>query len=119
MKNLPGGIRPAYIIFGLWLMISAAVATAAATTMHRHSQPMKLADPIATTSDAPKYLVLIVLDGARPDYFGLTPLPHVDALRVGGTQFTNAMDGILEAETPSGHTPIATGSSPARNGILG
>jgi arylsulfatase A-like enzyme len=63
--------------------------------------------------------VLVVLDGARPDYFDLTTLPHLDALRAAGTQFTNAFDGILEAETPSGHATIATGSRPNRNGLLG
>jgi hypothetical protein len=67
----------------------------------------------------PRYLVLIVLDGARPDYFGLAALPHVDALRKSGTQFTQAIDGILEAETPSGHATIATGTRPDSNGLLG
>lgn len=66
-----------------------------------------------------RYLVLIVLDGARPDYFGVTRLPHVDALRARGTQFTNAIDGILESETPAGHTALTTGSTPRRNGIFG
>jgi len=66
-----------------------------------------------------KYLVLIVLDGGRPDYFGLTPLAHVDALRAAGTQYTRAFDGILETETPAGHTALSTGSTPRRNGILG
>jgi arylsulfatase A-like enzyme len=66
-----------------------------------------------------QYLVLIVLDGARPDYFGVTPLPHVDALRAQGTQYTNAIAGILESETPSGHTTISTGTTPRHNGILG
>ncbi len=66
-----------------------------------------------------KFLVLIVLDGDRPDYFGLTPLPYVDALRAAGTQCTRAVDGILETETPAGHTALATGSTPRRNGNLG
>jgi len=66
-----------------------------------------------------KYLVLIVLDGGRPDYFGLTPLPHVDALRARGVQYSYAIDGLLETETPSGHATLATGSTPRRNGILG
>jgi hypothetical protein len=61
----------------------------------------------------------MVLDGARPDYIGRIHLPHLDALRVRGAQFTGAMDGILESETPAGHATIATGTSPAHNGILG
>lgn len=66
-----------------------------------------------------RYLVLIVLDGARPDYFSATALPHLQAMINQGTLYTRAFDGILEAETPSGHTTLATGSTPARNGILG
>ncbi|GAC1319011.1 MAG: hypothetical protein NVS2B16_15890 [Chloroflexota bacterium] len=34
-------------------------------------------------------------------------------------QYSYAIDGILESETPSGHTTLATGSTPRRNGILG
>lgn len=66
-----------------------------------------------------RYLVLMVLDGGRPDYFGLVPLPHVDALRASGVQYTQAIDGILESETPSGHATLSTGSTPRRDGILG
>ncbi|HEX8917041.1 MAG TPA: alkaline phosphatase family protein [Chloroflexota bacterium] len=66
-----------------------------------------------------RYLVLIVLDGARPDYLGLTRLPHLDALIKNGTQYSNTIDGILESETPAGHTALTTGSTPRRDGILG
>jgi predicted AlkP superfamily pyrophosphatase or phosphodiesterase len=75
---------------------------------------------IATSwKSIPQYLVLIVLDGARPDYLNVAPLPHLDKLMSSGTQFRYAMSGILESETPSGHTTISTGSTPARDGILG
>jgi hypothetical protein len=65
-----------------------------------------------------KYLVLIVLDGARPDYFTVPGIPHVRALIRNGTQYTNAFAGILESETPSGHASIDTGSPPTGSGIL-
>lgn len=106
-----------------YLVLSTFIGATAANILHTRS--------ISTAGTLPayalrmhsqqraKYLVLMVLDGARPDYFGLTSLPHVDALRAEGTQFTNAIDGILEAETPAGHTTITTGSTPARDGILG
>lgn len=71
----------------------------------------------AATSSLP-YLVLIVLDGARPDYFDVPGMPHVRSLIRNGTQYRNAYAGILESETPSGHTSIATGSMPRDNGIL-
>lgn len=64
------------------------------------------------------YVVLMVLDGARPEYFDVPNIPHVQALIKGGTRYTNAFAGILESETPSGHASIGTGSEPGRNGIL-
>jgi Type I phosphodiesterase / nucleotide pyrophosphatase len=63
------------------------------------------------------YVVLIVLDGARPEYFGVPGIPHVQSLIRNGTQYDNAFAGILESETPSGHTTIATGSEPRKTGI--
>lgn len=66
----------------------------------------------------PSYLVLIVLDGARTDYFNVPNLPHIQALRKSGTWYNNAMAGILESETPSGHATISTGSLPRDDGIL-
>jgi hypothetical protein len=102
----------------LYLLLATGVGTTVAGVMHARSDHRVISPPVPFTQTA-KYLVLIVLDGARPDYFDLTPLPHVDALRAQGTQFTDAMTGILESETPSGHTTLATGSTPARDGILG
>ncbi|HEX6506521.1 MAG TPA: alkaline phosphatase family protein, partial [Chloroflexota bacterium] len=67
----------------------------------------------------PKYLVVLVLDGARPDYLNLGPLPHLDALRSRGVQYDRAFAGILESETPTGHATLSTGSTPARDGMLG
>lgn len=96
------------------IVFSASVARAGAASIpFRGLPPLK---PLNTTA---KYLVLIVLDGARPDYFTVTSLPHLDALRAAGTQYTNAFSGILESETPAAHATISTGSSPRRSGILG
>ncbi|MGH2448762.1 MAG: alkaline phosphatase family protein [Chloroflexota bacterium] len=112
------------LIVALYLVLATGVATAAVHVMHgRSGLDMSLgfspSNAAPMTASTPKYLVLFVLDGARPDYFGLTKLPHVDSLIEHGTQFTSAFDGILEAETPAGHTTIATGSKPSRDGILG
>lgn len=115
----PGRQRrvPVLALLALYLALSTLFA---ATLTNRLRRPPDPPPPAGAASPKPaKYLVLMVLDGARPDYFGLTHLPHVDALRAAGTQFNNAMDGILESETPSGHTTISTGSPPSRNGILG
>jgi hypothetical protein len=63
------------------------------------------------------YVVLIVLDGARSEYFNVSGIPHVRSLMRNGTQYTNAFAGILESETPSGHVSIATGSEPRITGV--
>jgi arylsulfatase A-like enzyme len=63
------------------------------------------------------YVVLIVLDGARSEYLNVSGIPHVRSLIRNGIQYTNAFAGILESETPSGHTAIATGSEPRKTGI--
>jgi arylsulfatase A-like enzyme len=70
----------------------------------------------STISSLP-YVVLIVLDGARSEYFNVAGIPNVRSLMRNGTQYTNAFSGILESETPSGHVAIGTGSDPARTGI--
>ncbi|MBV9282163.1 MAG: alkaline phosphatase family protein [Chloroflexi bacterium] len=105
----------------LYLTLFTMVVAAGATVLHNQAGAAGQAasSRLASAQTHPRYLVLFVLDGARPDYFGLTRLPHVDALRAQGTQYTNAIDGILESETPAGHTTLATGSTPRRDGILG
>jgi predicted AlkP superfamily pyrophosphatase or phosphodiesterase len=107
-------------------LVTSGVALAAVivpATLHVMRVDARLATILSKrTTDSrhtARYLVLFVLDGARPDYFGLTRLPHLDALRAQGTQYQDAIDGILESETPAGHATLSTGSSPRRNGILG
>lgn len=100
------------LLAAICLILASSVLTVTARATHA-------ASAVAGYPQRAKFLVLIVLDGARPDYFGLTPLPNVDALRASGVQYSYAIDGILEAETPAGHTTLATGSTPRRNGILG
>jgi arylsulfatase A-like enzyme len=68
-------------------------------------------------ADSLPYVVLVVLDGARSEYFDFANLPHLKALMHSGTQYTNAFSGILESETPSAHVSIATGWEPRKTGI--
>lgn len=112
---------PFSFMLGLYIILATSAAVATARMLHNRSQVATSSSPytIAFANTRPQYLVLMVLDGGRPDYFGVTNLPHVDALRAQGTQFSNAMLGILEAETPAGHATIATGSTPVHDGILG
>jgi predicted AlkP superfamily pyrophosphatase or phosphodiesterase len=71
----------------------------------------------AQSAAALPYVVIVVLDGARPEYFDVPGIPHVRSLIRNGTQYTNAFAGILESETPSGHASIGTGSEPRKTGI--
>jgi arylsulfatase A-like enzyme len=76
--------------------------------------------PTATpASPKPKYVVIFVRDGARPDYFTVPGIPHIRALMQDGTVYTNAFAGVLQSETPTGHAAIGTGELPRHNGIQG
>jgi len=103
------------VVVALYLLLSTSLSSASTGGIPKGI----VQDGGSSSPSTAKYLVLFVLDGARPDYFGLTRLPHVDALRAQGVQYVNAVDGILESETPAGHTTLATGSTPRRDGILG
>lgn len=85
---------------------------------HATARPVGTPAPQAPNTKAASYLVLIVLDGARPDYFNVSGIPHVRQLLNNGTQYRNAWAGILESETPSGHASITSGSEPRNDGIL-
>lgn len=108
-------------MLAVYLVLASIIGATTAHVFHSHSLPQTHVRSQAASlrQNPPKYLVLMVLDGARPDYLGLTKLPHLDALEARGTRFTHAFDGILEAETPAGHATISTGSRPDRSGILG
>jgi hypothetical protein len=68
---------------------------------------------------AGRYAVVIVLDGARPDYFNLVPMPHLRALMHSGTVYSNAFVGQLLANTPPSHATIGTGMFPKHDGVEG
>ncbi len=107
------------ILLSSYLAFATCLAGFTGVSLHNRSEPMAFASSHAPAVSPAKFLVLIVLDGARPDYLGLTKLPHLNSLQSRGTLFSNAFDGILESETPTGHTTLSTGSPPSANGILG
>lgn len=73
----------------------------------------------ATHSPLSRYAVIMVLDGARPDYFTLTRMPHLRWLMRHGTTYNQAFVGQMIANTPTGHATIGSGLFPKHNGILG
>lgn len=72
-----------------------------------HAQPLK------------RYAVIIVLDGARPDYFHLASMSNLRWLMRQGTTYRNAFAGQLPANTPPGHATVGTGVFPKHHGIQG
>jgi arylsulfatase A-like enzyme len=76
-----------------------------------------LARVASSTPD--RYLVVIVMDGFRPDYMDLAPMHHIHLLMQSGMSYGRAWVGQLETETPTGHATIATGVYPQKHGVLG
>jgi arylsulfatase A-like enzyme len=68
---------------------------------------------------APRYAVIMVLDGARPDYFNLASMPNLRWLMQHGTTYNQAFVGQMIADTPPSHATIGSGLFPKHNGILG
>ncbi|HEX8918080.1 MAG TPA: alkaline phosphatase family protein [Chloroflexota bacterium] len=73
----------------------------------------------AILTQARPYLVLIVLDGFRPDYLTLAPMRHLHQLMASGMTYDRAWVGQLETETPTGHATIVSGLFPRKHGVLG
>ncbi|MBV9279687.1 MAG: alkaline phosphatase family protein, partial [Chloroflexi bacterium] len=65
------------------------------------------------------YAVILVLDGARPDYFRSAPMPHLQWLLRHGVQYTEAFVGQEMASTPPSHATIGTGTFPKHHGVQG
>lgn len=73
----------------------------------------------APSTPPTRYLVLIVMDGFRPDYMQLAPMRHLHALMRSGFSYSNAWVGQMESETPTGHATIVTGVYPRKHGVIG
>lgn len=65
-----------------------------------------------------KYLVLISVDGCRPEYLDLALMPNLKALAAQGTSYSRAWVGALSSNTPAMHTTMSTGVFPKRHGII-
>lgn len=72
----------------------------------------------ASTS-SPTYMVLIVMDGFRPDYLNFAPMPNLKSLMASGMSYNRAWVGQLETQTPTGHATLATGVYPRKHGVIG
>lgn len=66
-----------------------------------------------------RYAVILVLDGARPDYFTLARMPHLRWLESRGVRYSEAFVGQEIANTPPSHATIGTGVFPSHHGVQG
>jgi predicted AlkP superfamily pyrophosphatase or phosphodiesterase len=71
-----------------------------------------------TRSAEPNHLLLLVLDGLRPDYVTPDVMPNLYALGQRGVVFTNH-HSIYPTVTRLNASSISTGAYPERHGILG
>ena len=118
LSLLLAAIIAAGAFFALHLSAPSASAGKAAAsgrvTARRHTSSHH-----GAVAPARRYAVVIVLDGARPGYFNLTPMPHLAALEKRGATYSNAFVGQLIANTPPSHATIGTGSFPKHDGVPG
>lgn len=73
----------------------------------------------ARSGDAPRYAVIIVLDGARASYLHSVPMPHLQDLERRGVTYTSAFTGQELANTPPSHATIGSGEFPKHDGVEG
>lgn len=66
-----------------------------------------------------KHLVLISIDGCRPDYLTFADTPNLRALASAGTSYERAWVGQLRNDTPPGHVTLATGTFPKNHSVIG
>lgn len=122
---LPSAPQPAPTPAGITLPPPAVVSS---TPQPVAVPSATLPAPTVTASPLPptptpvlpaQYLVLVSMDGARPDYLELGELPNLRALMQTGVYYTDAWVGALENSTPAGHVQMSTGAFPRRNGVPG
>lgn len=73
----------------------------------------------AQPAPARRYAVVIVLDGARPQYLKPSSMPNLRWLLARGVDYTQAFAGQEIANTPPSHATIGSGVFPSRHGIQG
>ena len=105
MRRLTTFLLSAILIIGFWRGVPGSDA------------PVSPAH--ADAPAVPPYLVVIVMDGFRPDYLNLAPMHHLRSLMARGRVYDTAWVGQIESETPTGHATIATGVYPRKHGVIG
>ena len=76
------------------------------------------ARPVQEQTPGGGFVVLVVIDGARPSYLTLAGLPQIGALMEQGVVYEQAWVGEMESATPSVHATLGTGTLPSQNGFV-
>jgi hypothetical protein len=100
--------------------VAVTIAAAVGVTMPPTATGRVL--PVRTPgAPRPRAVLLIVLDGMRPDYFDryAAQMPELSRLRRAGAWFTHARVNYLPSNTAVGHSTISTGTDPRLHGITG
>ncbi len=95
------------------LLVLAALSVSAAFLV----APGVSAEPeVSSIPERPSRVLLIVLDGMRPDYIDRFALPNLSALRDGGVSFPSSQVGYMASITVISHNVIASGQLPNHQG---
>jgi len=76
-----------------------------------------LAAPLAQGAGRAKHVVIVVMDGLRPDDVTPATMPVLSKLAAGGTRFARHHP-VFMSSTEVNATALATGMSPGRSGVM-
>jgi len=99
-------------------MIATLVAAAIGAASGALAQGSRASEPAPAKAGRATLNIVLVLDGLRPDAITPAETPNLWRLRQEGVNFPNS-HAVFPTVTRVNATAIATGTYPARNGILG
>src|SRR6266849_3207099 len=99
-------------------MIATLVAAAIGVASGALAQGSRAGEPAPAKAGRATLNIVLVLDGLRPDAITPAETPNLWRLRQEGVNFPNS-HAVFPTVTRVNATAIATGTYPARNGILG
>ena len=116
----PGVVPGVYAVPATQQDVAATLAGVLGVTMPPTATGRALPG-VKPTAQRPRAILLLVLDGTRPDYLErhASEMPTLGALRKKGAWFTNARVNYVPTNTAAGHATIATGADPRAHGITG
>lgn len=112
-----GNPPPRAIAAGLVALTAAALAAAACSPRYVISRPMDPATVVAPRASVTRNVVLVSIDGLRPDAIDRFRAPTLRRLMREGSYSLSART-ILPSKTLPSHTSMLTGVPPEEHGVL-